>query len=81
MLLHMHARTHMCMHTHTFSCKHTHYHVHSQACIKAGLDEQIIKKLLARSKDQDIKDKLKATTQEAFELGVSHRGTYCYHVL
>ena len=40
------------------------------------MDEQTIKKLLARTKDQDIKDKLKATTQEAFELGVSHRRTY-----
>ena len=30
------------------------------------------RKLLARTQDQDIKDKLKATTQEAFKLGVSH---------
>lgn len=43
------------------------------------MDEQTIKKLLARTKDQDIKDKLKATTQEAFELGVSHRRTYWLH--
>ena len=57
--------------THTYI--YTHYWVCSQACIKAGMDEQTIKKLLARTKDQDIKDKLKATTQEAFELGVSHR--------
>lgn len=37
--------------------------------MKAGLDEQTTKKLLARSQDQDIKDKLKANSQEAFELG------------
>ena len=40
--------------------------------MKAGLDEQTTKKLLARSQDQDIKDKLKANSQEAFELGVSN---------
>ena len=36
------------------------------------MDEQMIKKLLARSEEQDTKDKLKASTQEAFDLGVSH---------
>ena len=36
------------------------------------MDEQTTRKLLARTQDQDIKDKLKATTQEAFELGVRH---------
>lgn len=43
-----------------------------QVCVKGGLDEQMTKKLLTRSQEQDIKDKLKATTQEAFELGVRH---------
>ena len=36
-----------------------------------GIAEETIKKLLARCQDQDIKDKLKATKQEAFDLGVS----------
>ena len=63
------------MHTRT----HTHTRMHTallyfylQVCVKGGLDEQMIKKILARSEEQDIKDKLKASTQEAFELGVSH---------
>ena len=63
--------------THRQTDRHTHTHRASlcicpQVCVKGGLDEQTIKKILARSKDQDIKDKLKASTQEAIELGVSH---------
>ncbi|XP_065916501.1 glutathione S-transferase kappa 1-like [Dysidea avara] len=40
-----------------------------QACLKGGIAEDTIKKLLARCQDQDVKDKLKSTTQEAFDLG------------
>jgi len=49
-----------------------------QVCLKGGIAEETIKKLLARCQDQIIKDKLKANTQEAFDLGVSHYlGKYC----
>jgi len=43
-----------------------------KVCIKGGLDEQMMRKILTCSQEQDIKDKLKATTQEALDLGVSH---------
>ena len=65
----MHTRMHIHTHRHTHT---THYTIFSQTCIKAGLDEPTTRKLLAHTQDQDIKDKLKATTQEAFELGVRH---------
>ncbi|XP_065917325.1 glutathione S-transferase kappa 1-like [Dysidea avara] len=40
-----------------------------QACVKAGIVKEEARKLLARSKDQNVKEKLEATTQEAFGFG------------
>ena len=45
--------------------------VSPQACVKAGIVKEEARKLLARSKDQNVKEKLEATTQEAFGFGVS----------
>jgi len=42
-----------------------------QACTAVGVPEEEAKKLLARSKDQDVISKLDANTQEAFKSGVS----------
>ncbi|XP_065918247.1 glutathione S-transferase kappa 1-like isoform X2 [Dysidea avara] len=47
-----------------------------QACVKIGISNENSKKLLARSKDQDVINKLEATTQEAFNYGVSHDHLY-----
>jgi len=46
-----------------------------QTCTKIRIPEEEAKKLLARSKDQDVINKLEATTQEAFNYGVSY--IYC----
>ncbi|XP_065918919.1 glutathione S-transferase kappa 1-like [Dysidea avara] len=44
--------------------------VWSRACVKIGISNEKSKKLLARCKNQDVINKLKATAQEAFKYGV-----------
>ena len=42
------------------------------ACLKAGLSGPLVDQLLAATEQQHIKDQLKATTQEALDLGVGN---------
>ena len=40
-------------------------------CIKVGLSADETQALISKTKDQEIKDTLKETTQKALDLGVS----------
>ena len=43
----------------------------NEACAAAGIGSDTAAQLILSFKDNSVKEKLKATTQEAFDLGVS----------
>ena len=43
----------------------------NEACAAAGIGSDTTAQLILSFKDNSVKEKLKATTQEAFDLGVS----------